>query len=57
LDREIPHGTYQSDGAAASWIKFKNPTYSQAEGRHALFEQRQLPRPRRKVSPPALVLA
>jgi hypothetical protein len=33
--------TYRTDGAQTSWIKVKNPTYSQAEGRHALFEKRR----------------
>jgi hypothetical protein len=30
-------GTYQSDGRATSWLKIKNPAYSQMEGRHELF--------------------
>jgi bifunctional non-homologous end joining protein LigD len=33
-------GTYRSDGAQTSWVKIKNPTYSQAEGRGELFEKR-----------------
>ena len=32
-------GTYRSDGAQTSWLKIKNPNYSQAEGRHELFEK------------------
>ena len=34
-------GTYQRDGAATSWLKIKNPGYSQAEGRQELFELRR----------------
>ena len=33
-------GTYRADGAQTSWVKIKNPDYSQAEGRHELFEKR-----------------
>lgn len=33
-------GTYRADGAKTSWVKIKNPTYSQAEGRRELFEKR-----------------
>jgi bifunctional non-homologous end joining protein LigD len=33
-------GTYRTDGGQTSWIKVKNPNYSQAEGRHELFEKR-----------------
>jgi bifunctional non-homologous end joining protein LigD len=33
------HGTYQA-GHATSWLKSKNPAYSQMEGRHELFERR-----------------
>ena len=35
------HGTYQCDGRTTSWIKIKNPAYSQAEGRPELFEARR----------------
>ena len=50
-------GTYQS-GGRTSWLKIKNPTYSQMEGRHDLFEARQSPmRPRRNRQPLSLVLA
>ena len=31
-------GTYQCDGRGTSWLKIKNPEYSQMEGRHELFE-------------------
>jgi bifunctional non-homologous end joining protein LigD len=34
-------GTYHVDGATTSWLKVKNPAYSQAEGRHELFESRR----------------
>ena len=30
-------GTYQCDGRGWSWLKIKNPEYSQMEGRHELF--------------------
>ena len=33
-------GTYRTNGSQTSWIKVKNPTYSQAEGRLELFEKR-----------------
>ena len=34
------HGTYQR-GLPTSWLKIKNPHYSQMEGRHELFETRR----------------
>ena len=34
------HGRYETDGITTSWIKIKNPTYSQWTGRRALFEGR-----------------
>ena len=33
-------GIYQSEGRSTSWLKIKNPGYSQLEGRHELFEER-----------------
>jgi ATP-dependent DNA ligase len=30
-------GAYHMDGVTTSWLKIKNPTCSQAEGRHELF--------------------
>src|SRR5688572_29359601 len=37
-------GSYSSDGRSTSWMKIKNPAYSQIEGRHELFEtSRQTP--------------
>ena len=35
------NGCYQCDGHGTSWLKIKNPHYSQAEGRHELFEARR----------------
>ena len=35
------HGSYQNDGRRTSWLKIKNPEYSQAEGRHELFAARR----------------
>jgi ATP-dependent DNA ligase len=34
-------GTYQRDGCSTSWLKIKNPTYSQMRGRRELFEARR----------------
>jgi bifunctional non-homologous end joining protein LigD len=34
------HGTYQSDERVTSWLKIKNPRYSQMAGRHELFDAR-----------------
>lgn len=33
-------GPYLTDGSTTSWLKIKNPSYSQAVGRHELFERR-----------------
>jgi ATP-dependent DNA ligase len=41
-------GTYQSNGRETSWLKIKNPTYSQMAGRRELFEARR-DRRRRKL--------
>jgi ATP dependent DNA ligase-like protein len=35
------HGRYQTDGRRTSWVKIRNPAYSQLEGRHDLFERRR----------------
>ncbi len=35
------HGQYETDGVSTSWVKIKNPAYSQMVGRRGLFEQRQ----------------
>ena len=50
-------GTYQTDGRRTSWLKIKNPAYTQIRDRHELFEQRHR---RATLAPmvrrPALVL-
>ena len=33
-------GTYQTDGRSTSWVKIKNPSYSQSEGRAELFDRK-----------------
>jgi bifunctional non-homologous end joining protein LigD len=52
-------GTYRSDDYATSWIKVKNPRYSQAEGRAELFDQRRSveQKPRERVRAPILLLS
>jgi bifunctional non-homologous end joining protein LigD len=45
------HGTYQ-DGPRTSWLKIKNPTYSQMEGRAEVFEKRGASEGRRKQHAP-----
>ena len=51
-------GTYQTDGRRTSWLKIKNPEYTQIRDRHELFEHRH---PRVALAPkvrrPALVLS
>ena len=42
------HARYETSGTATSWIKVKNPAYSQADGRHELFEQRRTGRSRER---------
>lgn len=37
-------GSYCCDGVRTSWVKVKNPDYSQAIGRRELFERRARPR-------------
>ena len=34
-------GRYEDDGVSTSWLKTKNPSYSQWEGRRELFEERR----------------
>jgi ATP-dependent DNA ligase len=34
-------GRYSVDGTTTSWLKIKNPAYTQAIGRHELFEGRR----------------
>ena len=36
-------GLYRTDGTTTSWVKIKNPDYSQMEGRYELFDQRRGP--------------
>jgi len=51
-------GTYQCDGRGTSWLKIKNPQYSQMEGRRELFEGRRDGHQRkRQTAAPALRLA
>jgi bifunctional non-homologous end joining protein LigD len=50
------NGRYQTDGRCTSWVKFKNPEYSQMEARHELFEKSRgfsksrLPRPELRLT-------
>jgi hypothetical protein len=53
-------GPYHVDGATTSWVKIKNPDYSQAVGRHEFFEGRGPSRPTlpaRRLHPAALASA
>ena len=34
------HGSYQTDGRGTSWLKVKNPGYTQIRDRHEMFESR-----------------
>lgn len=49
-------GTYGRDGTSTSWVKIKNPAYSQMEGRHELFEMRSSVGARPRHTPPQLAL-
>jgi hypothetical protein len=51
-------GVYQTNHAITSWLKIKNPNYSQAERRAELFEQRRSPesRPRQRLVAPTFTL-
>jgi len=51
------HGVYQIGGSATSWLKCKNPNYSQIAGRDELFANRGEGRPPhgRYVSPRLLL--
>jgi bifunctional non-homologous end joining protein LigD len=42
-------GRYCSDGRTTSWVKVKNPDYSQMEGRHELFDARAGRRQRQRA--------
>jgi bifunctional non-homologous end joining protein LigD len=35
------HGRYHTDGQTTSWVKVRNPDYSQVEGRHDVFAPRR----------------
>src|SRR5690349_2143889 len=35
------HGRYETNGISKSWLKVKNPDYSQMAGRYELFDRRQ----------------
>lgn len=50
------YGTYQTAGRT-SWLKIKNPDYSQAEGRHELFEKRRHAEGVKRWHRPVLLLA
>lgn len=45
----MAEGTYQTDGRGTSWLKIKNPDYSQMAGRRELFEAQRSPRPGRSA--------
>jgi hypothetical protein len=47
-------GTYHADVATTSWLKIKNPAYSQMDDRHELFEGRLPTRARARSSTPTL---
>jgi hypothetical protein len=52
-------GTYQCDGRGTSRLKIENPEYSQAEGRHELFDAKcsvEWRTARKKVAAPTLAL-
>ena len=50
-------GTYRTDGRLTSWLKIKNPAYTQSLGRSELFDRRGVEgRSRRTVRLPALAL-
>jgi ATP-dependent DNA ligase len=42
------HGRYETDGCSTSWLKIKNPDYSQMVGRREVFETRRDERQRRQ---------
>ena len=45
---KFANGAYETDGVSTSWVKIKNPTYSQMAGRRELFETRRDARQRRR---------
>ena len=59
IDAKWSKGTYRTDGRSTSWLKIKNPDYSQMEGasrivHRARARERSAHRP--KGVPPALAL-
>jgi bifunctional non-homologous end joining protein LigD len=44
-------GPYRTDGALTSWVKVRNPNYSQMAGRHEAFLTRGDGKPRRTAPP------
>ena len=44
-------GPYFSDGLRTNWLKIKNPSYSQMEGRFELFEPTRHHRTKRRRTP------
>jgi ATP-dependent DNA ligase len=49
--------SYRTDGRATSWLKIKNPEYSQMRDRHELFDRRSVERgTRRRIAAPLLAL-
>ena len=45
------HGRYHSDGGVTSWLKIRNPQYSQMAGRPELFGARQVGAPSKRARP------
>ena len=50
-------GRYLCDGTSTSWVKIKNPSYSQMDGRAEFFEQRGGTKLKARNAAPQLVLA
>ncbi len=50
------HGMYQTDASRTSWLKIKNPAYSQMVDRHELFTPRHISRTHRMPGAPRLEL-
>jgi bifunctional non-homologous end joining protein LigD len=50
------NGTYRTDGRATSWVKIKNPHYTQIVDRHELFADRQQHEGRRRSMAPRVNL-
>jgi bifunctional non-homologous end joining protein LigD len=52
---KLADGRYHADGTSTSWVKIKNPHYTQATGRHELFERRTATGARARNRRPVLV--